>query len=274
MQIYWWEQTEADLPTGDHWLSPSEVARRNTMRFVKRRNDWRLGRWTAKSALALYLKVPADPQVLASIEIRAAPSGAPEVYFQNKPAAATISLSHRAGIGACAVTGSMECWDVIWKPLSRAATHFSLIISPPRSNCSLPAPPPGPPSALGSALEREGERAQSVAHRLATRYPFGDGRAHRRATRRKRKSKRACRRSSLLRWIIGSLQWLAAVACALRGRSSFQWLVATHSEPHANSGCASASGAADSSGHSSILWLKRSSSYLLFNFYREYRANL
>ncbi len=106
MQIYWWEQTEADLPTGDHWLSPSEVARQNTMRFVKRRNDWRLGRWTAKSALALYLKVPSDPQVLASIEIRPAPSGAPEVYFQNKPAAATISLSHRAGIGACAVTGS------------------------------------------------------------------------------------------------------------------------------------------------------------------------
>ena len=106
MHIYWWEQTEADLPAGDLWLSPSEVARLNAMRFAKRRSDWRLGRWTAKSALALYLKVPADPQVLASIEIRPAPSGAPEVFFQDKPAAAAISLSHRVGIAACAVTSS------------------------------------------------------------------------------------------------------------------------------------------------------------------------
>jgi 4'-phosphopantetheinyl transferase len=106
MPIYWWEQTEADLPAGDHWLSPSEVARLYAMRFAKRRKDWRLGRWTAKSALALYLKVPADPQVLASIEIRPASSGAPEVFFYDKPAAAAISLSHRAGIAACAVTSS------------------------------------------------------------------------------------------------------------------------------------------------------------------------
>jgi 4'-phosphopantetheinyl transferase len=52
------------------------------------------------------LKVPADPQVLASIEIRPAASGAPEAFFQNKPAAATVSLSHRAGIAACAVACS------------------------------------------------------------------------------------------------------------------------------------------------------------------------
>jgi 4'-phosphopantetheinyl transferase len=77
------------------------------MRFAKRRSDWRLGRWTAKNALALYflyLKLPADPQVLASIEIRSASTGAPEAYFSNRPAAATISISHRAGVAACAVT--------------------------------------------------------------------------------------------------------------------------------------------------------------------------
>jgi 4'-phosphopantetheinyl transferase len=105
MEVYWLEQTAADLPAGDDWLSPSEVARLSTMRFAKRRNDWRLGRWTAKNALALYflyLKVPADPHVLSNIEIRPAPSGAPEAYFANRPAAVTISLSHRAGIAACA----------------------------------------------------------------------------------------------------------------------------------------------------------------------------
>ncbi|HEY1470831.1 MAG TPA: 4'-phosphopantetheinyl transferase superfamily protein [Candidatus Acidoferrum sp.] len=107
MEVYWLEQTEADPPTADDWLSPNEQALLNTMRFAKRRSDWRLGRWTAKNALALYflyLKLPADPQVFASIEIRSASTGAPEAYFGNQPAAATISLSHRAGIAACAVT--------------------------------------------------------------------------------------------------------------------------------------------------------------------------
>ena len=107
MEVYWLEQTEADLSTVDDWLSPNEQALLNTMRFAKRRSDWRLGRWTAKNALALYflyLKLPADPQVLASIEIRSGSTGAPEAYLGNEPAAATISLSHRAGIAACAVT--------------------------------------------------------------------------------------------------------------------------------------------------------------------------
>jgi 4'-phosphopantetheinyl transferase len=109
MEVYWLEQTEADLPRTDDWLSVSEVVRLNTMRFAERRSDWKLGRWTAKNALALYLlslKVPAEPQILASIEIRPAASGAPEAFFQNKPAAASVSISHRAGIAACAVACS------------------------------------------------------------------------------------------------------------------------------------------------------------------------
>jgi len=109
MEVYWLEQTEADIPTVDDWLSPREVASLNSMRFAKRRTDWKLGRWTAKNALALYflsLKVPAERQVLASIEIRPASSGAPEAFFQNNPAAAAVSLSHRGGIAACAVACS------------------------------------------------------------------------------------------------------------------------------------------------------------------------
>jgi len=107
MEVYWLEQTAADLPSVDDWLSANEQALLNAMRFAKRRSDWRLGRWTAKNALALYflyLKRPADPQVLASIEIRSASTGAPAAYFGNQPVAASISLSHRAGIAACAVT--------------------------------------------------------------------------------------------------------------------------------------------------------------------------
>src|ERR1035437_513227 len=106
MNVYWLEQSEADVPAENDWLSANEAVGLNGMRFAKRRADWRLGRWTAKRALSVYLDVPAHPQVLKKIEIRAAPSGAPEVFLGAQPAAVTISLSPGAGIAACAVTKS------------------------------------------------------------------------------------------------------------------------------------------------------------------------
>jgi len=106
MEVYWLEQTEADLPAENAWLSANEIARLNGMRFAKRRDSWRLGRWTAKRALASYLNLPAHPLVLRRIEIRSAPSGAPEGFLADKPAVVTISLSHRAGRAVCAVAPS------------------------------------------------------------------------------------------------------------------------------------------------------------------------
>jgi len=106
MDVYWLEQTEADVPAGDDWFSTLEAARLNGMCFPKRRADWRLGRWTAKRALALYLNIPAHPESLAEIEVRPAASGAPEAFFANKPAPATVSLSHRSGRAVCAVARS------------------------------------------------------------------------------------------------------------------------------------------------------------------------
>ncbi len=103
MDAYWLEQTEAGLPADNSWLSAGEVSRLSGMRFAKRQADWRLGRWTAKRALALYLHLPDDPQGLTKIEIRPAPSGAPEAFVADRPAPAVISLSHRAGVAACAV---------------------------------------------------------------------------------------------------------------------------------------------------------------------------
>ncbi len=103
MDVYWLEQTEADVPLENDWLSASEVTRVDGMRFAKRRTDWRLGRWTAKRALAVYLKLGRQAEALAEIEVRPAASGAPEVFVANKPAAIAISLSHRGGIAACAV---------------------------------------------------------------------------------------------------------------------------------------------------------------------------
>jgi 4'-phosphopantetheinyl transferase len=103
---YWLEQSEADVPVGDQWLSGREISRFATLRFEKRQRDWVLGRWTAKRAVASCLSIPNDVDLLAEIEIRAAPSGAPYVFFFNQPAAVSISLSHCGGHALCVVGSS------------------------------------------------------------------------------------------------------------------------------------------------------------------------
>lgn len=97
------EQTEADVPAENEWLSARELSSLCSMRFAKRRNDWRLGRWTAKRALAACLNLPSDLSALANTEIIAAPSGAPEVFLFRRTSHVTISLSHRAGRAMCGV---------------------------------------------------------------------------------------------------------------------------------------------------------------------------
>jgi 4'-phosphopantetheinyl transferase len=104
MDVYWLEQTEADVPAENDWLSERELPTINGFRIPKRRADWRLGRWTVKRAVSAYLNLPVSQQVLATIEIRPAPSGAPEVFLCNSRASLSISLSHCSGIGLCAVT--------------------------------------------------------------------------------------------------------------------------------------------------------------------------
>lgn len=130
MIVYWLEQTEADMPQVESWLSPNEAALLRAMRFPKRRADWLLGRWTAKNAFAICFGCFAGPRALQEIEVRAAPSGAPEIFFRNEPSAATISLSHRAGVGVCTVAPSqvlLGCDVEIIEPHSDAfaADYFT-----------------------------------------------------------------------------------------------------------------------------------------------------
>jgi 4'-phosphopantetheinyl transferase len=103
MDVYWLEQCEKDVPAADDWLSESESARLSGLRFAKRRSDWRLGRWTAKCAVAASLKLPNDLPSLRLIEIIAAPTGEPEVVLRDNAEMATISISHSSGIAICAV---------------------------------------------------------------------------------------------------------------------------------------------------------------------------
>jgi len=106
MNAYWLEQTAADVPASNHWLSARETSRLASLRFARRRTDWRLGRWTAKRALASCLHLSGDIHSLREIEIHAAPSGAPEVFLFNQRAAVSLSLSHRAGRAFCVIAFS------------------------------------------------------------------------------------------------------------------------------------------------------------------------
>ena len=101
--VYWLEQTAEDVPDDDTWLAPNETIHLTTLRFAKRRADWRLGRWTAKRAVAIFLRLPLESRSLAAIEICPAPSGAPEVIVSSQAAGVAISLSHSHGHALCTV---------------------------------------------------------------------------------------------------------------------------------------------------------------------------
>jgi 4'-phosphopantetheinyl transferase len=86
-----------DAPAGDGWLSPEERDVQATLRFPKRRRDWRLGRWAAKRAIGRLFGVgPAEVRVVA------AAGGAPEASVRAAPGP-SISISHAGDRGLCAV---------------------------------------------------------------------------------------------------------------------------------------------------------------------------
>jgi len=109
VEIYWLEEDASSVPAGDEWLSGAERARLEELRIPKRRADWRLGRWTAKSALSVYWGLPDHLEALSEIELRPKPSGAPEVFCRNQPMGLAFSLSHSGGRAMCVIApGSLR----------------------------------------------------------------------------------------------------------------------------------------------------------------------
>jgi 4'-phosphopantetheinyl transferase len=101
--IHWLTQSATDVPAAAHWLAASESATLERLRIPKRRDDWRLGRWTAKRAVLAYLDERCAAWPLGRIAIRATESGAPEVFLDRRPLPVTISISHGAGLAVCAI---------------------------------------------------------------------------------------------------------------------------------------------------------------------------
>ena len=98
-QLFWLEQKHGDVPADDEWLTPPEREQLERLHVPKRRLDWRLGRFTAKCAIAAYLHWPTDR--IDQIEIRRTPNGAPEATILDQPPAPSISISHCSGVGMC-----------------------------------------------------------------------------------------------------------------------------------------------------------------------------
>lgn len=103
MRVFWIEQAERNVPADTNWLSSVEGAHLSALQIPKRKAEWRLGRWTAKSAVISYLGLPSNLIDFAAVEIRASDSGAPEVYWYDKAVPVLISLSHRDGTAVCGI---------------------------------------------------------------------------------------------------------------------------------------------------------------------------
>ncbi|HEY7631643.1 MAG TPA: 4'-phosphopantetheinyl transferase superfamily protein [Thermoleophilaceae bacterium] len=100
-ELGWLSRSSTDVPLGEGWLGPREREVLGQLRIAKRREDWLLGRWTAKLAVAARLATAPE-----RVEVLAAPDGAPEASVDQRPVPLSISLSHRAGRALAVVADS------------------------------------------------------------------------------------------------------------------------------------------------------------------------
>jgi 4'-phosphopantetheinyl transferase len=110
--IYWHVCPAEDCAAGNaaqlDFLSASERKTFDRLRFPKRRQEWLLGRWTAKQllqrSLNAYRGVP-----LAGISVNNDPDGAPYLSVEGEGRLpASLSISHRAGRAVCALSPAMS----------------------------------------------------------------------------------------------------------------------------------------------------------------------
>ena len=104
MKVIWFKQALKDVPDSLDWLHASEREVCATFKFSKRKNDWLLGRWTAKNVVKFYLKDDLSKLDLDEIQVISAEDGAPEVYSNAKKLPVCISISHSNCFGFCAAS--------------------------------------------------------------------------------------------------------------------------------------------------------------------------
>jgi 4'-phosphopantetheinyl transferase len=115
----------ADVPDHDDWLATPEAERLQSFAYTKRREEARLGRWTAKQALAHALGRDRDPATLRELVIRNAADGAPEAFLGTTRVPLHISMTDRADWAACTVAPTA--------PVGRSDIGCDLEVVEPRS---------------------------------------------------------------------------------------------------------------------------------------------
>ena len=106
--IYWMlvDSLQKALEASD-FLSLPELQKFSAFRFPKRRNEWLVGRWTAK---ALVHSIPAYQQYsLNQIEICNALEGAPTIQLPGRAAPAEcLTISHSENFAVCALVTGLD----------------------------------------------------------------------------------------------------------------------------------------------------------------------
>ena len=108
VQLYWLSRALADVPPGSDWLAAEERAHLATLKVPKRRDDWRLGRWTAKQALRGAWRLVGMSSDPGELPILAAPDGAPALVGIRPPLPG-FSLSHSHAVALCVVAPAGVC---------------------------------------------------------------------------------------------------------------------------------------------------------------------
>ena len=137
---------------------------------------WDAGRRSAPSPA--YLNLPRDPEALAAVELRPAPSGAPQVFLHGKPAPVVLSLSHSGGTGFCVVAppgAEVGCDLERVEPRSPAFLADYFTDEERQVGGADAGRQAGSDADL--AVEREGKRAESAALRASVGHSFGERRS-------------------------------------------------------------------------------------------------
>lgn len=107
--IHWTlvESSQAPLENPEKFLSTSELQKLSAFRFAKRRQEWLLGRWAAKS---LIRSLPAyHDYSLTEIEILSAAEGAPSFQMRGGGIAPNgLSISHCDQFALCALSSGTD----------------------------------------------------------------------------------------------------------------------------------------------------------------------
>ena len=127
-EVCYTTQDRQQLPADLDWLTAGERERFEGFRFDKRRQDWLLGRWTAK--LALLGISGLSNQDIRRFEIESAANGAPIPRLDGRPYPVGLSLSHSHDCAFAAVSReatSLGCDIELVEPRSEVfvETYFT-----------------------------------------------------------------------------------------------------------------------------------------------------